>query len=155
MTFRDTLAEVINWLQQDERLSYRALKRQFDLDDDYLEDLKLELIKVKQIAVDQDQKMLVWTGDLPERELDTQHETDRETRFHALLRVILALLQRERRVTYRELKYILDIDDDLLSEICQNVFEFAVRYASSQAMCYDTANSFWMLERSRAGEIWR
>ena len=45
------------------RLSYRALKRQFDLDDEYLEDLKLEIIEVQQLAVDQDNKMLVWTGE--------------------------------------------------------------------------------------------
>jgi class 3 adenylate cyclase/tetratricopeptide (TPR) repeat protein len=38
------------------------LKRQFSLDDDYLDDLKVELIEVKQVAVDQDGKILVWTG---------------------------------------------------------------------------------------------
>ena len=29
MTFKEVLAHVIDWLQQDQRLSYRALKRQF------------------------------------------------------------------------------------------------------------------------------
>jgi len=37
MTFKDVLAQVIDWLQQDKRITYRALKRQFDLDDEYLE----------------------------------------------------------------------------------------------------------------------
>src|SRR5262245_2902415 len=60
MTFKEVLAYVIDWLQQDQRLSYRALKRQFALDDDYLEDLKVELIEVRQLAVDQDGKILVW-----------------------------------------------------------------------------------------------
>jgi class 3 adenylate cyclase/tetratricopeptide (TPR) repeat protein len=60
MTFKEVLAHVIDWLQQDQRLSYRALKRQFALDDDYLEDLKVELIEVRQLAVDQDRKILVW-----------------------------------------------------------------------------------------------
>ena len=46
MTFKEVLAHVIDWLQQDQRISYRALKRQFALDDDYLEDLKVELIEV-------------------------------------------------------------------------------------------------------------
>jgi hypothetical protein len=32
MTFRDIIAEVIAWLQQDTPVSYRVLKRQFDLD---------------------------------------------------------------------------------------------------------------------------
>jgi hypothetical protein len=40
MTFKDILAQVIGWLEQDKRITYRALKRQFDRDDAYLEDLK-------------------------------------------------------------------------------------------------------------------
>jgi class 3 adenylate cyclase/tetratricopeptide (TPR) repeat protein len=62
MTFKEVLAHVIDWLQQDQRISYRALKRQFALDDDYLEDLKAELIEVRQVALEQDGKMLVWRG---------------------------------------------------------------------------------------------
>ena len=62
MTFKEVLAHVIDWLQQDQRISYRALKRQFALDDDYLSDLKVELIEVRQVAVDQDGKILVWSG---------------------------------------------------------------------------------------------
>ena len=63
MTFQEVLAQVITWLEHDKRLSYRALQRQFGLDAAYLDDLKLELIEVKQLAVDQDGTMLVWTGD--------------------------------------------------------------------------------------------
>src|SRR5215510_15898724 len=62
MTFKDVLAQVIDWLQQDKRITYRALKRQFDLDDEYLEDLKAELIQAKQLAVDEEGVVLVWTG---------------------------------------------------------------------------------------------
>src|SRR5437773_3908261 len=62
MTFKDVLAQVIDWLQQDKRITYRALKRQFDLDDAYLEDLKAELIQAKQLAVDEDGAVLVWAG---------------------------------------------------------------------------------------------
>jgi class 3 adenylate cyclase/tetratricopeptide (TPR) repeat protein len=40
-----------------------VLKRQFALDDAFLEDLKYELIAVQQRAVDQDGAVLVWTGD--------------------------------------------------------------------------------------------
>ena len=43
-------------------MSYRALKRQFGLDDDYLEDLKAEIIDAKQLALDEEGKVLVWTG---------------------------------------------------------------------------------------------
>src|SRR5438445_11355704 len=62
MTFKDVLAQVIDWLQQDKRITYRALKRQFDLDDEYLEDLKAEIIQAKKLAVDEDGAVLVWAG---------------------------------------------------------------------------------------------
>jgi class 3 adenylate cyclase/predicted ATPase len=65
MDFYEVLARVIEVLQREGRTSYRALKRQFALDDDYLADLKVELIEVKQLAVDQDGTMLVWTGAAP------------------------------------------------------------------------------------------
>jgi hypothetical protein len=63
VTFREVVAQVIDWLQQDHRVSYRALKRQFGLDEEYLADLKDELINVRRVAVDQDATMLVWVGE--------------------------------------------------------------------------------------------
>ena len=44
MTFKEVLAQVLEWLQHDQRLSYRAVKRQFALTDDYFEDLKDALL---------------------------------------------------------------------------------------------------------------
>ena len=63
MDFYEMLARVIEVLQREGRTSYRALKRQFGVDDAYLEDLKVELIEVRQLAVDHEGTMLVWTGD--------------------------------------------------------------------------------------------
>jgi class 3 adenylate cyclase len=63
MTFQDVLAQAIDWLQRDKRITYRALQRQFDLDDAYLEDLKDELIEAKQLARDENGKVLVWIGE--------------------------------------------------------------------------------------------
>jgi class 3 adenylate cyclase len=63
MTFDDLLAQVVALLQRQRRVSYRALKRRFDLDEDYIEDLKAELIKAQRLAVDEDGEVLVWTGD--------------------------------------------------------------------------------------------
>jgi hypothetical protein len=40
-----------------------------------------------------------------------------ERRFQALLLVVIPLLPRERRVTYRTLKYVLNLDEALLEEI--------------------------------------
>ena len=62
MTFDELLAQVLELLQREQRLSYRALKRRFALDDEYLEDLKAELVEAKRLAVDEDGKVLVWTG---------------------------------------------------------------------------------------------
>ena len=44
MTFDEILAQVLALLQRQGRVSYRALKRRFDLDDDYIEDLKEEML---------------------------------------------------------------------------------------------------------------
>jgi predicted ATPase len=44
MTFKDLLTQVIDWLRQEQRVSYRALKAQFGLDDDVLAALKGELL---------------------------------------------------------------------------------------------------------------
>ena len=61
VTFNEVLSQTIAMLQQHGRVSYRALKRQFAIDDDFLEDLKSEIIEVQQRAVDQDGTVLVWT----------------------------------------------------------------------------------------------
>src|SRR5512134_3179081 len=65
MTFYEVLEQVLALLQQHGRVSYRALKRQFALDDDYLEDLKAELIAAKRLAVDEQGTVLVWIGETP------------------------------------------------------------------------------------------
>src|SRR5262249_2871862 len=45
------------------RVTYRTLKRQFQLDDNALEDLKEELIYGQRLAVDEDGRVLVWMGE--------------------------------------------------------------------------------------------
>jgi len=63
MTFDELLAQVLELLQRQGRVSYGALKRRFDLDDAYLEDLKTEIIEAQQLAVDEQGRILVWTGE--------------------------------------------------------------------------------------------
>jgi len=69
MTFEEILDQAIAMLQRRGRLTYGALKRQFNLDDAYLEDVKAELIEGQRLAVDEDGRVLVWTGraDVPSR----------------------------------------------------------------------------------------
>ena len=62
MDYDAVLAQVLTLLQQEQRLSYRILKRRFALDDNDLEDLKEDLIYAKKLAVDEDGRVLVWTG---------------------------------------------------------------------------------------------
>ena len=63
MTFDEVLAQVLELLQREGRVSYRALKRRFALDDEYLEDLKAEIVDAKHLATDEDGKVLVWTSE--------------------------------------------------------------------------------------------
>ena len=65
MTFYEVLEQVIGLLQRHGRVTYRALKRQYGCDDDFLADLQAEIIQARQVAVDQDGEMLVWTGGPP------------------------------------------------------------------------------------------
>ena len=62
MTFEEILEQAIAMLQRRGRLTYRALKRQFDLDDAYLDDLKHEIIEGQRLAVDEHGTVLIWTG---------------------------------------------------------------------------------------------
>jgi class 3 adenylate cyclase len=56
------LDQVIALLRQRGRVAYRTLKVQFHLDDDTLEALKDELLYAQQVARDEDERILVWTG---------------------------------------------------------------------------------------------
>ncbi len=65
MDFYTVLDQVVALLRQRGRASYRALKREFQLDDEYLEDLKEELIGAQRLAVDEEGRFLVWVGGTP------------------------------------------------------------------------------------------
>jgi TOMM system kinase/cyclase fusion protein len=101
MTFEEVLNQALAMLQRQGRVSYRALKRQFGLDDAYLEDLKAEIIEVHQLAVDRDGTMLVWTGDagvVPEPALQaTQIATPREQQHNRAVQVLPLPPEAERR----------------------------------------------------------
>ena len=64
MDFYAVLDQVLDLLRQRGRVTYNALKRQFGLDDACLQDLKDEIIEAQRLAVDEDGRVLVWTGDV-------------------------------------------------------------------------------------------
>jgi hypothetical protein len=62
MDYDAVLAQVLVLLQQEKRVAYRVLKRRLQLDDELLADLKDDVIYAKKLAVDEDGRVLVWTG---------------------------------------------------------------------------------------------
>ena len=50
MSFIEVVDQVIELLQRRGRVTYRARKREFDLDDEYIEDLKEEIIEGQELA---------------------------------------------------------------------------------------------------------
>src|SRR5262249_59106813 len=76
MDFYEVLDQVVTLLQQRGRVTYRALQRQFTLDEAYLDDLKAELIDGQQVARDEDGKVLVWIGKRAEGQAESgEHPT--------------------------------------------------------------------------------
>jgi class 3 adenylate cyclase/tetratricopeptide (TPR) repeat protein len=57
------LDQVVDLLKRRGRVTYRALQLHFKLDDESLEVLKDELITAQRLAVDEQGKILVWTGE--------------------------------------------------------------------------------------------
>jgi predicted ATPase/class 3 adenylate cyclase len=62
MDFYEVFDQVLALLRQRGRVSYRALKVQFHLDDEQLDALKEELLYTHQEVVEEDGRGLVWTG---------------------------------------------------------------------------------------------
>ena len=63
MTFEEMLDQALAMLQRRGRVTYRALKLQFSLDDDHLEALKDELLYAHPHVVEDDGRGLIWTGE--------------------------------------------------------------------------------------------
>ena len=63
MKFSEIVKQASLLLQDAGRVSYRALRVEFDLTDEQLDILKEELIDIQEVAADKNGKMLVWTGD--------------------------------------------------------------------------------------------
>ncbi len=75
MDFYEVVGQVLELLQCQGRVSYRALKRQFSIDDDFIEDLKEELLFAYPV-VDEGGRGLVWTGDTEDIQVTTTSQSD-------------------------------------------------------------------------------
>jgi class 3 adenylate cyclase/pimeloyl-ACP methyl ester carboxylesterase len=147
MTFDEVLDQAIEMLRRRGRVSYRALKRQFDLDDAYLEDLKAEIITVHRLATDQHGEMLVWIGDstsapLPEAPVrDQEREPLSYTPKHLTEKILAsrsALAGERKQVTvlFADLKGSLELLADrdpeearqILDPVLERMMEAVHRY---------------------------
>src|SRR5215510_10512724 len=63
MGFYEILDQVVDLLRRRGRVTYGALKREFQVDDAFLEDLKAEIISAQRLAVDEQGAVLVWVGE--------------------------------------------------------------------------------------------
>lgn len=77
-TYDEILAQVLSFLRQEGRVAYRVLKRRFALDDEYVEDIKADLIDAKRVAVDEDGKVLVWVGEGAQQETGKRRNGEAE-----------------------------------------------------------------------------
>jgi class 3 adenylate cyclase/tetratricopeptide (TPR) repeat protein len=120
MTFDEVLEQALEMLRRRGRVSYRALKVQFQLDDDLLELLRDEIVEVHQLARDQEGKMLVWSGDtavaapvLPPMS-DQKHAPLTHTPPHLVEKILTSrgALEGERKqvtVLFADLKWSLEL----------------------------------------------
>src|SRR5262245_2192133 len=114
MGFYEVLDRVVALLRERGRVTYRGLKREFQLDDALLEDLKDELINAQRLAVDEGAAMLVWTG---RSAAGIGQQAEAERWLHTAVLAVMTLLQREQRVTYRTLRQVLGVDDECLHAV--------------------------------------
>ena len=123
MDFVAVVDQVIALLCQRRRVAYRTLQRHFQLDDEALEDLKMELIDAQHLACDEQGRILVWLGvpeappSPPPRHADGCDATAAERRLEALPPGVMALLRQERRVTYRTLTAVFGLDEPCLEAV--------------------------------------
>ena len=79
MTFEEALNATVELLKRRKRITYRAIKRQFALDDESLEKVKAEIIQKQQLGMDEGGDLLVWTGPseiTPNPHTEQSHQTD-------------------------------------------------------------------------------
>jgi class 3 adenylate cyclase/predicted ATPase len=115
--FYAVLDQALALLRQRGRVSYRALQRQFALDDAYLADLKDALMFAEPHVADEEGRGLVWTGTPLTVESAIHLQTEAERQLHTVLLAVTALLQHEKRVTYRTLHYVFGVDEASLHAV--------------------------------------
>jgi class 3 adenylate cyclase/predicted ATPase len=146
VTFYERLEAVVALLRRHGRVSYRALVREFDLDDAFLADLKVELIDVQHLARDEDGKVLVWAGEatpahalpgtpsaaavpLPGREAERRQVT-------VMLCDLVASTELAGRFDPEELRDVLRAYQDVADEVVRRFGGVIARYVGDGLLIY-------------------
>jgi Adenylate and Guanylate cyclase catalytic domain len=149
MDYDAVLLQVLELLQREKRLSYRVLKRRYGLDDNDLEDLKEELVYAKQLAVDEDGRVLVWTGAseaMPPAAPPLGHALDQApltyTPPHLTEKILAsrAALEGERKqvtILFADLKDSTELIRDLDPEGAQQLLDPALRHMMEAVHRYE------------------
>ena len=140
MTFNEVLSQTIAMLQQHGRVSYRALKRQFAIDDDYLEDLKEAILFAHPQVVDEGGRGLVWTVDITAVSLATDMPAPAQARppltytppyLQEKILASRAALEGERKqvtVLFADIKDSTELIKDLDAEAAQQLLDPALHH---------------------------
>jgi class 3 adenylate cyclase/predicted ATPase len=135
MTFDEVLTQVLDLLRRQGRVSYRALKRRFDLDDEYVEDLKAEIIQAQRLAVDEDGAVLVWSGESAAAPAPAQHAAPTPLSYtprHLAEKILTsrAALEGERKqvtVLFADIKGSMAMLEDLDPEEARRIIDPALQ----------------------------
>jgi predicted ATPase/class 3 adenylate cyclase len=139
MTFEEILDQAIAMLQRRGRLTYGTLKRQFQLDDAALDDLKDALIYGQRVAADEDDRVLVWTGTESSAPPSTAPSVNRQDRpplpsipVYLAEKILLSksALEGERKhvtVLFADLKGSTELIRDLDPEAAQRLLDPALQ----------------------------
>lgn len=123
MSLLDDIARVRVHLEQNGRVSYRVLKREFGLDDEGLEDILDELVDMQQVAV-REEKGLSWRGaqpiesQVPLREIPAPNSYTPKHLAEKILQSRSALEGERKRVTvlFADVKSSMDLAGQLGAE---------------------------------------
>jgi class 3 adenylate cyclase/tetratricopeptide (TPR) repeat protein len=142
--FYAVLEQVLDLLRQRGRVSYRALKVQFTLDDDYLAALQDELIDAQGLARDENGKVLVWLGDavpsLPVREPEPAPLAYTPPHLTEKILTARSALEGERKqvtVLFADVKDSTELIKDLDPEAAQQLLDPAIQHMMAAVHCYE------------------
>jgi class 3 adenylate cyclase/predicted ATPase len=130
--FYAVLDQTLALLRRRGRVTYNALKLQFNLDDAHLAVLKEELLYAHPEVVDDARHGLIWTSDAS---LLASRHIVRSALMRLYEDLVSALLQREGRVSYRTLTQLFGLDEASLDHVRQElIFKQLARDAHGEGL---------------------